>query len=219
MRILLVHGWGFGPWMWLRMNERLQLLMEDQPLELVTANLGFRGAEVMPSGSFDLALGHSLGLLWLLESNRVQFDRLVSVNGFTRFCGGPDFPWGWSPKVVQRMRKRLGPDVDGVMHDFRAKCAIPAATVPADDSQSFDVERLDWGLEALIKGDGREQWSRFCGPRRAIAATQDAIVSVEHTRECFPDGDIQWLKTDCHCLPLKFPEICAALVRELIETS
>ena len=219
MRILMVHGWAFGPWIWRPMNGRLRDLLTISELELSCVDLGFFGDTELEFGHFDLAIGHSLGLLWLLQSSRVSFDRLISINGFTRFSAAEDFQCGWPHRIIQRMRKRLAQDAESVSANFIEKSGATEWFNRDSISDTCDVERLDWGLEALINGDGREQWSKFHGPRRAIAATKDQIVSQEQTNQCFPDGDIQWLKSNCHCLPLKFPEICAALVRELIETS
>jgi hypothetical protein len=204
--------------MWQALQSRLAELLGERCTEMVVADLGFWGPADLPEGRFDLAIGHSFGLLWILQSSLVTCDRLISINGFTRFSRADDFPCGWSPGILQRMRKRLALDTAGVLDDFLRRAAIGRPTI-ADQAGASDVERLDWALEALINQDGRQQWSRFRGPRRAVAGTDDAIVTAEHTNQCFADSDIQWLKSDCHCLPVKFPEICAALVRELIEVS
>lgn len=220
MKILLVHGWAFAPWMWQGLIERLQDLMGDSDIQFSAIDLGFLGQPSLPmKGHFDLAIGHSFGLLWLLESNLVTFQRLISVNGFTRFSADSDFQCGWPHRVIQRMRKQLAVESETVIAGFMEKSAATEHFTMHRADSALDLERLDWALEALLKGDGREQWSKFPGPRRAIAATKDEIVTVEHTNQCFADSDIQWLKSDSHCLPLKFPEICAALVRELIEVS
>lgn len=220
MKILCVHGWAFGPELWRPMIDRLTDLMIGLDLEVSCADLGFYGQDCIPSGHFDLAIGHSFGMLWLLESRLVKADRLVSINGFTRFSAAEDFQCGWPHRIVQRMRKGLGANYPKVIREFLANSAATGWTDSIGLSpETADVERLDWALEALINSDGREQWSAFDGPQRVIAATRDQIVTREHTQQCFPDGDIQWLKSECHCLPLKFPEICAALIRELVEVS
>ena len=219
MRILCVHGWAFGPAMWQAMNGRLVGLMDDDALEIECADLGFYGESHLPSGHFDLAIGHSFGLLWLLDSGLAKFDRLVAVNGFTRFAATEDFQCGWPHRIIQRMRKGLASSADAVIAEFLKNSGLDQDAVASVSGGQPDVERLDWALEALINNDGREQWDKFGGPRRVIAATKDNIVTTEHTNQCFSGGDIQWLKSDCHCLPVKFPEICAALIRELMEVS
>lgn len=231
MRILYVHGWACGPNIWKRTSQRLQALINGIDLEPTFADLGFFTDPELPAGHFDLVIGHSLGVLWLLDCEHVTFDRIVSINGFTRFSASEDFQCGWPHRIVERMRKQLAKDANAVIADFMNNAAASGfPEIASDDSgdtgqsaeaanRQVDVERLNWALEALINVDCREQWSTFQGPRRVIAATDDKIVSVEHTNACFLNDDIQWLKSDCHVLPLKFPEICAALVRELIEVS
>lgn len=230
MRLLCVHGWACAPSVWQPMLERLTELMEGQTIQLTTVDLGFYSSESLEDlGQFDLAIGHSFGLLWLLESQLVRFDRLIAINGFTRFSAAEDFQCGWPHRIIQRMQRQLGRDPHQVVSDFLRK-AWPStdaetsdvnndSTKPIHFGGTLDVERLNWALEALLNRDGREQWRAFEGPKRAIAATKDPIVTVEHTNACFAGSDLQWLKSDCHLLPLKFPEICAALVRETIEVS
>ena len=220
MKMILVHGWALGPWIWHGLVQRLCALMEDSDLTIERVDLGFFGDTGPPAaGHYDLAIGHSFGLLWLLQDRQLTCDRIISINGFTRFSADTDFPCGWPQRVLQRMRKQLAIDRQVVLADFANKAGIEDEFRQQQASAVPDVARLDWALEALINRDGREQWDQFPGPRRAIAATKDEIVTAEHTNQCFADSDIQWLKSGCHCLPLKFPEICAALVRELIEVT
>lgn len=220
MKILLVHGWGFGPWMWNGMIHRLRALTSPLDLQVVSLDLGFFGAPTPPqNGHFDIAIGHSLGFLWLLENRLITSDRLVSINGFTRFSRAADFPSGWSSRVVQRMRKQLAVNPESMLAEFMNKSAVETEFREHTNWAAADIAKLDWGLEALINRDGREQWSQFEGPTRAIAGTLDEIVTPGQTRECFFASDVQWLKSKSHCLPLIFPEICAALVRELIEVT
>ena len=219
MKILCVHGWACRPAVWGPMNRRLAELLSDRQPELVCADLGFYSDPVLPEGHFDLAIGHSLGLLWLLDNRLVSFDRLISINGFTRFSAATDFQCGWPQRVLQRMQKQLARDSRMAISDFFEKSAATRFVGDEISVEHPDTERLNWGLEALINGDGREQWGSFTGPRRVIAASADAVVPVELTNHCFSNCDIQWLKSDCHLTPLLFPEICAALVRELIEVS
>ena len=220
MKILMVHGWAFGPWIWDEMADRLKDLLEGEEVQFTQLDFGFFGKPTpLPKGHFDLAIGHSFGLLWLLQTPLVAFDRLIAVNGFTRFSADTDFQCGWPHRIVQRMRKQLAVETDLVIGNFMEKSGNTQDFQNYSDSSAADIVQLDWALEALINFDGREQWEQFTGPCRAIAGTQDPIVTPEHTQQCFADSDIQWLKSPSHCLPIQFPEICAALVRELIEVS
>lgn len=204
------------------MNQRLAELLPDVPLRISCANLGFAGKLDLPNGHFDLAIGHSLGALWLLNNNRsecVTFDRLAIVNGFTRFSLAHDFPTGCPQSVVENMRTRLAIEPQALLDEFFANSEVREFVADCGVQPGLaDNKRLDWGLEALIHVDGRQQWKNFDGPRKVIAATRDQIARMEHTRSCFSDEDTRWIKSDCHCLPAKFPELCAASIRDLIET-
>ena len=163
MRILCVHGWAFGPAMWQAMNGRLVGLMDDDALEIECADLGFYGESHLPSGHFDLAIGHSFGLLWLLDSGLAKFDRLVAVNGFTRFAATEDFQCGWPHRIIQRMRKGLASSADTVIAEFLKNSGLDQDAVASVSGGQPDVERLDWALEALINNDGREHGTNSAG--------------------------------------------------------
>ena len=239
MKILCASGWACGEWLWERHTERLSALLPDTDIE-VTCLAAYEEAGSVES-HFDLAIGHSLGLLWLLDADQLSFDRVVSIAGFTRFVSGDDFsaspdpdiaiqddddfhahiaradsgPVGWPDRVLERMERGLAIDSANVLADFFENAG--AADSASQATSNANVKTLERGLAALRNTDCREQWSLFAGPQRVIAATDDRIVTAAHTRACFPECEIQWLKTDCHLLPLRFPEICAALIREVLE--
>ncbi len=239
MNIICVGGWACGNWLWERHSRRLRELMPGQTLKVTCVPACDDVAALESGNHFDLAIGHSLGLLWLLDSEQVSFDRLVSIGGFTRFTCAEDFPAspgeqttaaadeefhrhiaaadakpvGWPDRVLARMQRGLAINPGQVLADFFKNAGAPDLVPQVEP----DMEWLDRGLAALRNTDCREQWNVFAGPRRVIAAIDDQIVTAAHTRACFPACEIQWLKTDCHLLPLRFPEICAALIREMLE--
>ena len=86
MKALFVHGWGCGPEIWNPLVQCLSQSPDNRLSETTCLNLGFFGPSEIPAGHFDLAVGHSFGFLWLLEQQQLTFDRIVSINGFTRFC-------------------------------------------------------------------------------------------------------------------------------------
>ena len=123
--LLLVHGWGLGPGLW----HAVRRALPDWPCHAL--DLGFFGR---PSGPVPvdrpwLAVGHSMGFLWLLHHLeqapwRAACVGLVSVAGFSRFGRGEQFPHGVAPRVLARMRQRLahdasvlGPDAAGFQVD------------------------------------------------------------------------------------------------------
>ena len=113
--VVFVHGWGYGPALW----EGVRALLPDAPAEAV--DLGFFGAPHLPEpgAHFRVAVGHSLGALWLLSRAPFRFDRLVSLGGFPRFAADEGSPSAVPPRTLERMRKRFAESPAAVLADFR----------------------------------------------------------------------------------------------------
>ncbi len=237
-KVLLVHGWAGCPGLWSRISRRLADLAAPDHPRIDMLNLGYYGNARSFSGSYDVAVGHSAGVAWILGQPTLRFERLVSLAGFTRFCRdsnpgngrdsnpdngrgnrrGPAFAAGWPPRTLQRMREALAADAPSVLQEFWNNASTRSAghsNFPLPDSLP-DSERLQSGLQALSSVDCREQWNRFSGPRMVVAGTEDRIVTAAHTESCFPNEPIEWIKTDSHWLPWTFPETCAQLLHEMI---
>lgn len=196
--IVLVHGWGFDASVW--DGVRAALGCDD----VATVDLGFFGGPATPlPEAVTLAVGHSLGCLWLLAERPDLADRLVAVNGFSRFTAAPDFAEGVPPRMVERMARRLGEAPAEVVDTFRARCgAGPAAGTP-------DTARLAWGLDLLLSGDARP-----ARPRLALAGTNDPIVPPAMTTAAFGAG-VRWLDGG-HLLPLTHPQAVASAIVEAL---
>lgn len=192
--ILLVHGWGFDATVWDGVRAALPAGLAVEALDL-----GFFGAPTTVPDGITLAVGHSLGALWLL---RQGIAPVLVVNGFPRFTAAPDFPQGVAPRMVERMARRLADAPAEVVDAFRDRCAAgPAAATP-------DVERLAWGLDLLLSADARP-----AAPLRAIAGRQDPIVPPPMTQAAFGDA-VTWIDGG-HLLPLTHP---APLAQAILET-
>lgn len=216
IRCLWVHGWAFGPSVFDLMVKELEKRESAWRWEFV--DFGFWGEGRIPSGHFDLAVGHSLGLNWLLDQDAVTFDRIVSLAGFTRFTGDRTFRAGVHRRLVTRMQQdllvcpaklvdRFWEECGHSEIDFRWKLGNP------------DRERLNWGLEALKDWDRREQWGDLAVPvcrRLVVAATSDPIVSSELSAACFGGESIEWVESHSHLLPLAQPIQCASLIQNLM---
>lgn len=201
MRFVLVHGWGFHAGMW-------RDLVRNLPgADISLVDLGFvaggpAGVSAWPSDA--IAIGHSLGLLWLLQrageraDTPPPFRALVSIQGFDRFC--PHIP----PSRLAGMRRELKRDAAATLQAFwRA-----AGTDPFAPAEALDAGRLDTGLDWLMQWDASAARAKLCCPTLALAARDDAIVP-EAMSEAIWGADIHWSETGGHVLPLRHPEWCA----------
>lgn len=202
MTIAFVHGWGFGPEVWQDVLARLP------GIEARCLDLGFFGPAEIALDGVTLAVGHSLGALWLL-TERPDLP-VIAVNGFSRFTAtassAPEvaaFP-GVPPRLVERMQKRLGSAPQAVLDDFRVRCGAGPANAPARP------ERLAWGLDLLAQGDARP-----AQPIAALAGADDPIVPPAMAVALFPEARVL---AGGHLLPLTAPDAVAALLREILES-
>jgi pimeloyl-[acyl-carrier protein] methyl ester esterase len=177
--------------------------------EISYVDLGFiaggpKAAAQWPSDA--IAVGHSLGVLWLLHRARQEghapFRALVSIEGFDRFC--PHIP----PSRVAGMRRGLRRDAYQTVEAFWRGCGTELFA-PAD---ALNVERLDEGLSRLMDWDESKAKAELACPILALAARDDAIVPQAMTEAIWRSDTIRWSDTGGHVLPLKHPEWCASHV-------
>jgi pimeloyl-[acyl-carrier protein] methyl ester esterase len=200
MHLVFVHGWGFNAGMWGAVLDHLP----DAEVSLV--DLGFvRGG---PAGADDwpddaIAVGHSLGVLWLLHEARERegrvFRGLVSIEGFDCFsCHIPR-------ARTAAMRRELKRDASATLHAFWRACG-PESFAP---KEALDVKRLDEGLGWLLDWDARTARASLDIPMLALAARDDAVVPEAMSRAIWGDDNIAWSPEGGHVLPLRRPEWCA----------
>jgi pimeloyl-[acyl-carrier protein] methyl ester esterase len=200
MHFVLVHGWGFNPAIW----RDLTGYMRNSAVSFV--DLGFieggpPSVSVWPSEA--IAVGHSLGVLWLLhraeEEGRAPFRGLVSIQGFDRFC--PHIP----PSRVAGMRRGLRRDAYQTVEAFWRGCG----TERFASLEALNVERLDEGLRWLMEWDETKARAELTCPTLVLAARDDAVVPQGMSEAIWRSGNILWSETGGHVLPLKRPEWCA----------
>lgn len=201
--LLLVHGWGFDSSIWGRLRAHFP------PEDTLAWDLGFFGRPAQPApppGRKVLAVGHSFGLLWLLHQRPLAWDKLVGINGFTRFAKADDFPAGIAPRMLERMLARLATAPDEVVTEFRARqgCNAPLPGTP-------NTEALASSLQALAGWDARPAL-----PDAALCGRQDGLVSAAMSRACFPEERSLWHEGG-HLLPFDAPDWCAGQLRGLLE--
>lgn len=205
--VLLVHGWGLDPAFFTPLAETLG------GMRVLRRGPVFDGSiEPAPASGPLVAVGHSLGLLWLLHERPMAWNRLIAINGFTRFCAASDFPDGVPPRLLRRMSARLAGHPDLVRRDFLERCGLPENRHPAWDDA--DAPALADGLRALEDWDCRDRAERV---DLVLAGRQDPIVPAAMTSACFPSTRIEW-QDGGHLLPLTDPGWCAEKIRRVVET-
>jgi pimeloyl-[acyl-carrier protein] methyl ester esterase len=199
MHFVLVHGWGFTPAIW------RDVIGHMGKAEVTLIDLGFiaggsQAAATWPSDA--IAVGHSLGLLWLLHragEGKPPFRGLVSIQGFDRFC--PHIP----PSRVAGMRRGLRRDPGLTLEAFWRGCGTESFASP----QALNVERLDEGLGWLMDWDETKARAGLACLTLALAARDDAVVPQAMSEAIWGTDNIRWSETGGHVLPLKRPEWCA----------
>ena len=201
MHFVFVHGWGFNAGVWAEMAA----LLPDSAITLI--DLGFVAGgpashEDWPDDA--IAVGHSLGLMWLLKEGNGSFKGLVSIQGFDRFT--PHVPEG----RVAALKRGLARDPDGTMAAFWRSCGAPDFA-PVD---ALNVARLDEGLDWLMHWDAEAAKKRLQCPILTLAARDDAIVPPAMSEAVWGTENIVWSPDGGHVLPLRHPEWCARHVFE-----
>jgi len=204
MHFVLVHGWGFHAGLWDGLVSHLS------GSGVTRVDLGFiagapQSAQEWPEDA--VAVGHSLGLLWLLQRGEGRFKALVSLQGFDCFCCHVP------PARVQAMRRGLQRDAAATVAAFWRACGT-RDFAPAD---ALNVARLDEGLDWLMRWDARAATAGLRCPVLALAASDDAIVPPAMTEAIWRDAASRpvILSSDGgHVLPLRRPEWCARHILE-----
>lgn len=204
MHFVFVHGWGFNVAIW----RDLTLHMRTSEVSLVDLGFIAGGPKVATNKwpSDAIAVGHSLGLLWLLhraeEEGRAPFRGLVSIQGFDRFC--PYIP----PSRLAVMRRGIRRNAYQTVEAFWRGCG----TEPFASAEAVNVERLDEGLGWLLDWDASKAKAALACPTLALATRDDAIVPQAMSEAIWGGDNIRWSETGGHVLPLKHPEWCASHV-------
>ena len=198
MRFVLVHGWGFHAGIW---NEFARHLPDA---EIACVDLGFirggpKGVSDWPEDS--IAIGHSLGLLWLLKRGQGRFRALVSIQGFDCFsCHIPK-------SRVLGMQRNLKRDADVTLRAFWQACG----TEPFTPKDALNVETLATGLDWLGSWDTRAEKAALTCPTLALASRDDLVVPPSMS-ETIWNGNVIWSDSGGHVLPLLRPGWCASQV-------
>lgn len=217
MHFVFVHGWGFNARLWADVVRHLldvQVSLPDAQVSLI--DLGFvAGAPASHKAWPDdavaediIAIGHSLGVLWLLKEGRERFKGLVSVQGFDRFC--PHVP----PVRVAALKRGLARDASGTLGAFWRSCGAPDFA----EGGALNVARLDKGLDWLMHWDAQDAKKSLRCPMVSLAARDDVIVPPAMSEAVWGAETIHWSPDGGHVLPLRHPAWCARHVLEFAKS-
>jgi pimeloyl-[acyl-carrier protein] methyl ester esterase len=200
MHFVLVHGWGFHAGIWADFVTHLG----DARVTLVDLGFVSGGPKGKDEWSEDsIAVGHSLGLLWLLRQGR-PFKALVSMQGFDCFsCHVP-------ASRISALKRGLERDAGGTLQAFWRSCGAAGFALP----EALNVSRLDEGLDWLMQWDESEAKQQLERPMLALATRDDPIVPPAMTESIWRKTGIVWSNDGGHVLPLRHPRWCARYVLE-----
>jgi len=200
MRFVLVHGWGFHAGIWTDFVRHLG------GADVTLVDLGFvsggpKGATDWPADA--IAVGHSLGLLWLLQGGS-RYRALVSVQGFDCFC------CHIAPSRVEALKRGLEREPQATLQAFWRSCGAAGFALP----DALNVTRLAEGLDWLMHWDAREAKHELACPVLALASRDDPIVPPSMSESIWKEGGIVWSDDGGHILPIRHPKWCARHVLE-----
>jgi pimeloyl-[acyl-carrier protein] methyl ester esterase len=201
MHFVLVHGWGFHAGIWTDFVSHLD------GAEVTLVDLGFVSGG--PKGETDwptdaIAVGHSLGLLWLLRHGGGRFRALVSVQGFDCFC------CHIAPSRVEALKRGLEREPHATVQALWRSCGASGFALP----EALNIARLDEGLDWLMHWDARQAKDELACPVLALASRDDAIVPAAMSEAIWQGHFVQWSQDGGHVLPLRHPRWCARHVLE-----
>lgn len=214
---VFVHGWGYSPSFWKPLKSRML------DCYITTVDLGFFTHDPLKTAipslklqknvdtSDYVAVGHSLGLFYLLEYFPNSFRRYVAINSFACFTQQTDFSNGVADRILEQMQKRLANKPKKVLSDFYQQCGEENPVIPDD----WNLERLQQGLEWLKTGNFLDKIQAMKSKLTVIASNNDPIVNIEMTKDSFKNIDIHWFNDSTHLLPHTQINNCVSILKLL----
>ncbi|EHD14898.1 hypothetical protein CIN_08300 [Commensalibacter intestini A911] len=161
-----------------------------------------------------IAIGHSLGFLYLLKQFPHKFHHYVAINSFLRFSKNDDYPAGVPSRILQRMSKGIDKDAHLVLSQFYQQCQS-SDSIPTQ----INLARLKTGLQYLEIEDFRNALPLLSDKLTVIASDSDPVVSAAMTKDSFKEHPIHWVQDTTHTLPITQPDLCAKTIKNIALTS
>jgi pimeloyl-[acyl-carrier protein] methyl ester esterase len=204
MRLVLVHGWGFDSAVW----DDLAPLLPGH--DIARVDLGFIAGDRSDNAALDdaaVAIGHSLGVMWLLKTIKTAPRALVSINGFARFS--PPVPRASLVAMQQGIESK---PLAQLKHFWRTCGVAPYAT-----AEAIDQLRLAQGLGWLMDWDATEALQRLPCPRLVLASRDDKVVPADMSVAQWGGDAIDWSDDGGHVLPLSRAAWCAERIGAFLD--
>lgn len=216
IHLLMVHGWGFSSSFW----DLIEKELSDFSIQFI--DLGFINCvekqEIKLRSIIDIghpeniiAIGHSLGFVYLLKNFPLKFRHYIAINSFAKFAKDKTFPDGVEPRIIERMKRHLLRDGDKVLKQFYKQCGYPDYPF-----LSFDKVQLQKGLIWLQTDDVRLLISKIKQKLTIIASAYDPVVSSAMTKESFKNCRCHWVEDVSHLLPLTHASYCATIIKNIM---
>ena len=205
--LLFVHGWGFDPRVWNKMTPELG------GYNHAFVNMGFIGEESIPDipdGEDIIAIGHSLGALWLLNNNPERYKGYISICGFPRFWDSGSRTY--TNLMIERLKSNPGAQMVDFFHNWNLDSMYSLT--------SMNFPKLIDGLNWLLEWDCRADVQKLDIPKLVLAARDDFIVPENMTEEVWsnvPNTSMIWTDEGGHMLPLTMPAWCGTHIKPFIE--
>lgn len=208
MRLVFIHGWGFGPHFW----EPLGAALSD--FSQIRVDFGFFSdrVEIPAFHEDDILIGHSLGFAWGMARSR-PWRGWVSINGFACFVDNAGRKACAAPAALRAMRQGLARHTEETLRNFYKSIGAEG------NAEGANAEHLTAGLSMLqtadITGSLRESAARGL----ALASRDDPLVPVPATEFLASqtrNASLLWHDQGGHLLPLRQPEWCAEAIRKLL---
>ncbi|CAK7191970.1 hypothetical protein COMNV_00151 [Commensalibacter sp. Nvir] len=220
MKLLFVHGWGYSKAFW----KPLINYFEPQQFDLLDLgffkNLKTTHKMLEDFGEHQhnyIVVGHSLGLMYVLNHFPSQFHRYIGINSFLCFVQKNDFKEGVPKRILEKMLYQITREPLKVLEEFYRRCGYKNFVLPSEEQ--LDVKQLRFGLQLLIGLDLRDKLKKIGGKLTVITSEGDPIVSKPMVVESFKDQKVQWLSDNTHLLPYTQPKKCADLIKEILRAN
>lgn len=221
MHLIFVHGWAFHFGIWRDVIASLDLDADISCVDLVFFSNSTQASDVFSNLNIKIlkadqanecptedviAIGHSLGVLWLLKHIPQNLHGFISISGFDRFVPHVN------ERVLMAMDRGLERNPARQLSQFWTSCGLENYDRPSPE----DITHLKTGLCWLRTWDAQYERQKLDVPQLVLAAKNDHIVSGAMSCDIWGERRLTWHDTGGHALPLTAPEWVAKHITDFL---